>query len=144
MPLTVAPMLWVSVDLWSQYVFRVPWDLLGYSQVGDFFLIWLAPWTGVNGITFVLIAVNSLLAAGTLIDRVRWLVPAGLALSIALFAGNLFHAQPAATGALAVRYGFREDLTFYTLHGDLFAFLCAGISLGALAIHYRVFHSRVT
>jgi hypothetical protein len=31
--------------------------------------------------------------------------------------------------SLAARYGYRTDLTFYTLHGDLFAYLCGIITL---------------
>ena len=31
--------------------------------------------------------------------------------------------------ALAAKYGYRTDLTFYTLHGDLFAYLCGIITL---------------
>jgi len=32
-------------------------------------------------------------------------------------------------GALVAQFGFRSDLTFYTWHGDLFAYLCALLSL---------------
>ena len=35
--------------------------------------------------------------------------------------------------SLAARYGYRSDLTFYTLHGDLFAYLCGIITLGIIA-----------
>ncbi len=35
--------------------------------------------------------------------------------------------------SLAARYGYRSDLTFYTRHGDLFAWLCGIISIAALA-----------
>ncbi len=40
--------------------------------------------------------------------------------------------------SLAAKYGYRSDLTFYTLHGDLFAYLCGIISLGVLAAAGRV------
>jgi apolipoprotein N-acyltransferase len=33
-------------------------------------------------------------------------------------------------GALAAEFGFRSDITFYTAHGDLFAWLCAILSIG--------------
>jgi apolipoprotein N-acyltransferase len=33
-------------------------------------------------------------------------------------------------GALAAQYGFRSDVTFYTAHGDLFAWGCVLLSLG--------------
>jgi apolipoprotein N-acyltransferase len=35
--------------------------------------------------------------------------------------------------SLAARYGYRSDFTFYTVHGDLFAYLCGIISIGVLA-----------
>jgi apolipoprotein N-acyltransferase len=35
--------------------------------------------------------------------------------------------------SLPAKYGYRSDLTFYTVHGDLFAYLCGIISLGVLA-----------
>jgi apolipoprotein N-acyltransferase len=41
----------------------VPWDQLGYSQVDNGFLTPLAPWTGVYGISFVLVAWNAVCVA---------------------------------------------------------------------------------
>ena len=38
-----------------------------------------------------------------------------------------------AADALAAGYGFRRDVTFYTAHGDVFAWLCALFSLALLA-----------
>ncbi len=35
--------------------------------------------------------------------------------------------------ALVAHYGFEKNLTFYTKYGDVYAFTCAGISIGALA-----------
>ena len=32
--------------------------------------------------------------------------------------------------ALPAEYGFRDDVTFYTAHGDVFAWLCAILSSG--------------
>jgi hypothetical protein len=32
--------------------------------------------------------------------------------------------------ALPARYGFRDDATFYTEHGDVFGWACAVLSLG--------------
>jgi apolipoprotein N-acyltransferase len=31
--------------------------------------------------------------------------------------------------ALPAEYGFRQDVTFYTAHGDLFAYLCAMLAM---------------
>jgi apolipoprotein N-acyltransferase len=34
------------------------------------------------------------------------------------------------TDALPAQYGFRDDITFYTAHGDVFAWICAILSIG--------------
>ena len=39
--------------------------------------------------------------------------------------------------SLTARYGYRSDLTFYTRHGDLFAWLCSVVTLAALAVAVR-------
>jgi apolipoprotein N-acyltransferase len=57
--LIAAPFLWVALDLAGARITSVPWDQLGYSQVDNRFMTALAPWTGVYGITFVLVAVNA-------------------------------------------------------------------------------------
>src|SRR5579863_8141592 len=67
--LAAAPFLWVALELAAARVTSVPWDQLGYSQVDNGFMNQLAPWTGVYGISFVLVAVNALLAGGLLLSR---------------------------------------------------------------------------
>jgi apolipoprotein N-acyltransferase len=34
---------------------------------------------------------------------------------------------------LIAKFGFNDDITFYTAHGDVFAWLCALLSLGVVA-----------
>ena len=65
--LGAAPCIWVALDLAGARITCVPWDQLGYSQVDNQLLTHLAPWSGVYGITFVLIAANALLAGGLLL-----------------------------------------------------------------------------
>jgi apolipoprotein N-acyltransferase len=36
--------------------------------------------------------------------------------------------------SLAAKYGYRRDLTFYTVHGDVFAYLCGIITAGIVAV----------
>jgi apolipoprotein N-acyltransferase len=67
--LAFAPFLWTGLDLAASRITSVPWDQLGYSQVDNALINQLAPWTGVYGLTFLLIAVNALLAAGLLLQR---------------------------------------------------------------------------
>ena len=61
--LVAAPFLWTALDLLAARFTSVPWDQLGYSQVDNALVSRLAPWTGVYGITFVIVAVNTLWAA---------------------------------------------------------------------------------
>jgi apolipoprotein N-acyltransferase len=39
--------------------------------------------------------------------------------------------------SLAVQYGFRDDVTLYTRHGDVFAYACGIIVIGALVYFAR-------
>ncbi len=64
--LAAAPFLWVALDLAGARITSVPWDQLGYSQVDYLLVTQLAPWTGVYGISFVLVAVNAFLASAAL------------------------------------------------------------------------------
>ena len=57
-----APFLWVALELLSSRLTKVPWDLLGYSQVDNLLLDRLAPVAGVYGLSFVLMAGNALIA----------------------------------------------------------------------------------
>jgi apolipoprotein N-acyltransferase len=58
--LAAAPFLWVALDLAASRITSVPWDQLGYSQVDNGIVNHLAPWTGVYGITFILVASNAI------------------------------------------------------------------------------------
>jgi apolipoprotein N-acyltransferase len=60
--LAAAPFLWVALELAAARITCVPWDQVGYSQVDNGLLTWLAPQTGVYGISFVLVAWNAVLA----------------------------------------------------------------------------------
>jgi apolipoprotein N-acyltransferase len=64
--LLATPFFWVALEVLSARLTKVPWDLLGYSQVDNFLLSSLAPWTGVYGVTFVLVAGNALIVWGIL------------------------------------------------------------------------------
>jgi apolipoprotein N-acyltransferase len=67
--LASAPILWAGLELAAARITSVPWDQLGYSQVDNALVNQLAPWTGVYGISFVLVAVNALLAGGLVLER---------------------------------------------------------------------------
>jgi apolipoprotein N-acyltransferase len=81
--LAAAPILWAGLELAASRITSVPWDQLGYSQVDNGFVNRLAPWTGVYGISFVLVAVNALLAGGFVLEgragKRFWITGAALA-----------------------------------------------------------------
>jgi apolipoprotein N-acyltransferase len=104
--LAAAPFLWTAMELAASRITSFPWDQLGYSQVDNALLCQLAPWTGVYGISFVLMAANALLAGGLLLDRCpqepirdkRLWTLAGVALLMGGMAGFfLTSPKPAAT-----------------------------------------------
>jgi apolipoprotein N-acyltransferase len=103
--LLVAPVLWAALELAAARITSVPWDQLGYSQVDNALVNQLAPWTGVYGISFVLVAVNALLAGGLLLSNRRRRVTSGIA-GVILFAvgggGVLMPAPRPAPTATAV------------------------------------------
>ena len=77
--LASATVLWAGLELAASRITSVPWDQLGYSQVDNGLVNQLAPWTGVYGISFVLVAVNALIAGGLLLDRCSGRRPWGIA-----------------------------------------------------------------
>ncbi|HWE86641.1 MAG TPA: apolipoprotein N-acyltransferase [Terracidiphilus sp.] len=103
--LAAAPFLWVALELAGARITSVPWDQLGYSQVDNAVLTQLAPWTGVYGISFVLVAANALLACG-LVLRVRtwriWSAAGGVALTALAAVGLLMQTPRPAPTATAV------------------------------------------
>ncbi|HEV2324833.1 MAG TPA: apolipoprotein N-acyltransferase [Terracidiphilus sp.] len=103
--LAAAPILWTALDLAAARITSVPWDQLGYSQVDNTLLTHLAPWTGVYGISFLLIAGNALISGGLLIERcpVRRITGVcGIILAWGLTAGILVHPPQPAPTATAV------------------------------------------
>jgi len=105
LPLVLAPFLWAAIELAASRITSVPWDQLGYSQVDNFLLTRLAPWTGVYGISFVLVAVNALFAAALLSRSVHMRLRLGVGATLAailLQLGSWMAPKPAPTQALAV------------------------------------------
>ncbi len=103
--LAAAPILWAGLELAASRITSVPWDQLGYSQVDNALVNQLAPWTGVYGISFVLVAVNALIAGGLLLDRCSGRRPWGIAGVVSMAIGTLGVLVPSpqsATTATAV------------------------------------------
>jgi len=83
--LAAAPFLWVTMELAAARVTSFPWDQLGMSQIDNARMTMLAPWTGVYGISCVVLAVNAVLAAALLSNgKQQWRLGCGFVL---LFVG---------------------------------------------------------
>jgi apolipoprotein N-acyltransferase len=61
--LLLAPFVWVTVELARTRITGFPWDLLGISQVDNIPLSHIATVTGVYGLSFEIMVVNTALAA---------------------------------------------------------------------------------
>lgn len=103
--LIAAPFLWVGVELLSARITRVPWDLLGYSQIDNFLLTRLAPFTGVYGISFVLMSGNALMAQALFRSSAARVIPqlaGAFLLALLLQNGDRFAPSAAPVQATAV------------------------------------------
>ena len=65
--LLMAPFLWVAVELARTRITGFPWDLLGISQVDNIPLARIATVTGVYGLSFEIMVVNTAFAAAFVI-----------------------------------------------------------------------------
>jgi apolipoprotein N-acyltransferase len=138
--LAAAPFLWVAVELARTRITAFPWELLGYSQTGNFALTRIATLTGVYGLSFEIALVNSVFAASFLApreggkERRKWLLVAACGAAVILQAGQLLAPAPLLTdrtallvqpnipiqeGAMWTRTYFQDtlrDLTAVSLH----------------------------
>jgi len=98
--LASAPVMWAGLELAASRITSVPWDQLGYSQVDNMLVNQLAPWTGVYGISFVVVAVNALIAGGLILDRCSGRRPWGIADALLLMGcgAGLLIAPPKSPG----------------------------------------------
>jgi apolipoprotein N-acyltransferase len=88
--LVAAPFLWVAVELARTRITAFPWELLGYSQTGNFALTRIATLVGVYGLSFEIVLVNSVFAAAFLAakERRKWLLAAACAAVVILQTGQ--------------------------------------------------------
>jgi apolipoprotein N-acyltransferase len=94
--LVAAPFVWVAVELARTRITAFPWELLGYSQTGNFALTRIATLVGVYGLSFEILLVNSVFAAAFLASkqqRKRLLVAAAVA-AVILQTGQLLAPPP--------------------------------------------------
>lgn len=67
--LFLSPFVWVALELARTRISGFPWDLLGTAQVGNISLNRLATITGVYGVSFEIMLVNTVFAAAFLVGR---------------------------------------------------------------------------
>jgi apolipoprotein N-acyltransferase len=102
--LVAAPFLWVAVELARTRITAFPWELLGYSQTGNFALTRIATLVGVYGLSFEIVLVNSVFAAAFLAakERRKWLLAAGCAAVAMLQTGQWLAPPPLPTDHTAL------------------------------------------
>ena len=71
MALVVSPFLWVAVELARTRISGFPWDLLGIAQVDNIPLARITRFSGVYGLSFEIMVVNTAFAAAFVIRRNR-------------------------------------------------------------------------
>ncbi len=106
--LLLAPFLWVAVELARTRITGFPWDLLGIAQVDNLPLARIATVTGVYGLSFEIMVVNTALAAAFVIRGERSqrskrtpLLLATAAAVVVLQAGTWISPPPVATDHIA-------------------------------------------
>jgi apolipoprotein N-acyltransferase len=94
--LAAAPFLWVAVELARTRITAFPWELMGYSQTGNFGLTRIASLAGVYGLSFEIVLVNSVFAAAFLGPQARrkLLLVAACGAAVILQAGQLLTPPP--------------------------------------------------
>jgi apolipoprotein N-acyltransferase len=104
-----APVLWVGSE-WvrGRLMSGFPWGLIGYSQHGVLPAIQIAEWTGVYGVSFLIVSVNAALAGWFTLPRRKSLGGAGvaaalLALTFAYGWNRLESERPKPAGSQALR-----------------------------------------
>jgi apolipoprotein N-acyltransferase len=81
------------------------------------------------------------------VENARWLLRdtnTGVTASIDPYGRIVATVPRKVRTALQAPYVLSSEMTFYTRHGDWFAYLCAIISVGALILRFAVRKSRGT
>ena len=102
--LVAAPFLWVAVELARTRITAFPWELLGYSQTGNFALTGITTLAGVYGLSFEIVLVNSVFAAAFLAakERRKWLLVAASVAAVILQTGQWLAPPPLAADHTAL------------------------------------------
>jgi apolipoprotein N-acyltransferase len=116
--LVLAPFLWIVVELARTRISAFPWELLGYAQINNIALTRLTTFTGVYGLSFEIMLVNSVFAAAFLVEKQRrkWLLAAAFGAALLLQAGQLLRppAVPTDHTALLVQQNIPAEKAWTT------------------------------
>lgn len=95
-PLLLAPFFWVALEFFRDRIIGVPWEPLGSSQVDNIPFAHIAEFTGVYGLSFAIMLVNSAFTAGFLLfgKRRKNLLFSATAATVALQVGILLGPAP--------------------------------------------------
>lgn len=95
--LAAIPFLWVAVELARTRITAFPWELLGYAQTSNVALTRMATMTGVYGLSFEIVLVNSVFAAAFLVakERRKTLLVAAFGAALVLQGGQWLIKPPA-------------------------------------------------
>ena len=99
-----APFLWVAMELARTRISAFPWDLLGVAQVDNVPMGRIAGFTGVYGLSFEIMLVNTAFAAAFLVRREKrtTLLAAAVAAAVVLQAGRWISPPVAPTNRTAL------------------------------------------
>jgi apolipoprotein N-acyltransferase len=102
--LLLAPAVWVAVEFIRARISGFPWDLLGITQVDNIPLSRIARVTGVYGLSFEIMVVNTAMVAAFLVKRRqrRQLLFVTIAATVVLQAGRLLSPAPLSTDHTAL------------------------------------------
>ena len=73
LPCVLAPFLWVALEFSRSHlpILSFPWNLTGYAASGNLSLLQLSVWTGIYGLSFVIVAYSSLIVYAILAGTQR-------------------------------------------------------------------------
>ena len=102
--LVAVPFLWVTVELARTRITGFPWNLLGISQVDNIPLARISGATGVYGLAFEIMLVNTALAAAFLVPRSKRkaLLLVALGAAVVLQVGRIVSLPPLPTDKTAL------------------------------------------
>jgi apolipoprotein N-acyltransferase len=102
--LFLSPFVWVALELARTRISGFPWDLLGTAQVNNISLSRLATITGVYGVSFEIMLVNTVFAAAFLVgrDKRKLILAEGVVVAAALQLLALIHPVPLRTDHTAL------------------------------------------